>query len=211
MKRILFPAAPWVALLLVVLNACEAPQPFEVRVRFRDARGLDAGAPVMIEDDVVGRVTVIRVRDDGATVDLDIEPKHARKVTEDAQFRLVRERLLSPERHVELIPGDGTPVPSGTRFVGRSGSAGALSGWMDDVQRVLEDPALRREVQELGDEIDRALARGREQWEKAKPGLERDLERIMKEAERAGTEASEAVRRELERLRQAMEEDDGPI
>ena len=200
----------FLALSLLFVASC-ASDPLMVLVRFRDARGLDPGAPVMIGDDVVGKVVAIRERDDRATVHLSIEPKHAKQVTEDAQFRLARRGFLEPEQQVVLVPGDGDPVEPLHRFVGQSGTGDVLDDLLGEVRNLLDDPELRRQVRDLGDDIDEALQRGREEWERAKPELERELDLLMEEAERTSQEAAEVLRRELERLRQALEEDDGAI
>lgn len=195
-----------------MLSAC-SDGGLNVSVVFGDVTGLEVGAPVLVSGLEVGRVTELDLGEEEVVVRIAISSEYRDRVTEDSEFWLRRKHWISSGKRLELLPGDGDPVSYGHRFRGRSGTADILESWIEDLRGTLDDPELRRSVEELGREIDALADAGREEWERVRPELERQADELLDEAARQGSEVAEEIRRELEKLRGEWEraQDDGPI
>lgn len=153
-------------------------------VRFDFDVEVVAGAPVRLGDLIIGRVSVVRRRNDETIAYVEISEEYADRVTLRSDFVLRRESLASSSRYLELISRDGPTAPPQSEFEGRVGLAEAVEQLIEGFREAIEDPELRREA-----------------------------EALLREAERRGAGAVDAVRRKLERLKEEWEVagDDGPI
>lgn len=153
-------------------------------VRFDFDVEVVAGAPVRLGDLIIGRISVVRRRNDETIAYVEISEEYADRVTLRSDFVLRRESLASSSRYLELISRDGPTAPPQSEFEGRVGLAEAVEQLIEGFREAIEDPELRREA-----------------------------EALLREAERRGAGAVDAVRRELERLKEEWEVagDDGPI
>ncbi len=200
------------ALLLAVVVGCgQKTVPHAVRFDF-DVEVV-AGAPVRLGDVVIGRVSVVRRRSDETIAYVEISEEYADRVTLRSDFVLRRESLASSSRYLELISRDGPTAPPQSEFEGRVGLADAVAQLIEGFREAIEDPELRREAEELGRRMQDVAREGRESWDRLRPELELEAEALLREAERRGAGAADAVRRELERLKEEWEAagDDGPI
>lgn len=198
--------------LMALLGGCSGGD-LQCSVVFDDVVGLDVGAPVLASGLEVGRVSGLELGRDEVVVRVSIAPEYRDRVTKDSQFWLQRKHWISSEKRLELRLGDGDPVSFGHRFRGRSGTSDVLGTWIEDLRGALDDPELRRSVEELGAEIDALADAGREEWDRLVPQLEEQADQLLEEAERQGSDVAEAIRREIERIREEWEgaDDDGPI
>jgi hypothetical protein len=88
-------AAAGAAYLLRVLSGHEHGDGMAIRVEFRDARGLRAGAAVRYRGVAVGTVRSVHVTDDGnkAVADLDLDPTGSAHASVDSSFWIVTPRF----------------------------------------------------------------------------------------------------------------------
>jgi len=99
----------------------------EVRVYFRDAQGLRAGAPVRMAGVDIGFVTSVRVRPDirdtPGEVIMALETPYVLRVPKDASVSLETEGVLGPTfADIDIIGASGPPLENGGVLKAKEGT-----------------------------------------------------------------------------------------
>jgi phospholipid/cholesterol/gamma-HCH transport system substrate-binding protein len=109
-RQIAGPVIMAAAVASLTLASCSSSEPFTLRARFADVGDLTKGAPVMMADVTVGKVTAIKLDGYSALVTMAIDQDV--QVPEGATARVRRTSLLG-ERIVDLtVPEDVPPNAS---------------------------------------------------------------------------------------------------
>jgi len=120
-RRLAGAALMTVALASLTLASCSSSDPLTLKARFADVSDLTKGAPVMMADVTVGKVTAIKLDGYSALVTMAID--RSTRVPEGATARVRRTSLLG-ERIIDLtipenVPADASPLRDGAT-IGRT-------------------------------------------------------------------------------------------
>lgn len=191
----------------VLLLACgPTGKTTEFTVLLPTRAGLEVGDEVRMSGFAVGKIRKIELEPDGRiAVEVRMFPKYAEHVTEGSTFEVEREGIGSVQRYLELRPGSGGPVASGARFDG-------VLSWDEELklfgQKLLDsfgESALRQELLQLSDAVDRAARASAEEWEARRPELEAQGKALLERLDREGSDAAKRLRQDLEEYIEELE------
>ncbi|QSA98783.1 MlaD family protein [Methylococcus sp. EFPC2] len=198
----MFRLSIFVVLLLAILSGCSRDLNF--KIHFERADGLVAGAPLVMQNQVVGEVIRIEpAADGGILVSVSVERPQVATVTEDSRFYVEDDPAHPPGKRIEIVqtrPG-GKPIPEGSVV---QGSSSRLRDWfpLNDIIKEFGGilRGLRDQVEQFSREMD-ALPKS----EQAKD-LRSEWLKLMEEIKKAQSSAEESLKEEvLPQLQQEME------
>jgi hypothetical protein len=188
--------------LLLGLAACE--QDAQFKIRYDDTGGLAVGDPVVVDEEIIGRVKKIKASDEGGfLVSILMDSGNARDIPHDSSFVLESDPRKPERKRIEIELGDpaGPPIADGAIVQGAYPSLvprfplGALLKGFTDAMR-----DFRGQVEGFKQELEKA-PRSNEAKE-----LEAEWRKLQEELDQAGNAAEDAMKRELlPKLKEEME------
>lgn len=193
---------PTILCLCLILHGCG--QDLHFKIRFDTAEGLSTGAPLVANEQTVGKVIAVESTPEGSQlVVVEIKRKHAPLATEHSRFYLGADPQNLPGKRVEIIqstPG-GKPIAEGAIVQGSSPGLLGLMPFGKIIQEfgdLLRD--LRGQVERFSKDIE-ALPNATE----AKI-LQEEWRKLLDEIIKAQDSAEESLKQEvLPKLQQEME------
>ncbi|RKX70076.1 hypothetical protein DRP53_06145 [candidate division WOR-3 bacterium] len=129
---------------------------------FADVEGLRPGARVSMRGIEIGQVEALELKPEFVLVRLRIDPKVT--LTTGAKAKIRAFSYLGGERHIEIVPGDGSPLSSGDTIPGlASPSLEAMLERLEDLTKDLDFQPLKESFESLNRTIRRELKRGIDQ------------------------------------------------
>ena len=210
-------------LTLFLLFACEEAG-LNLKIRFDQIQGLQSDNRVIFESNHVGRVTRVFYAKEGYyLVDLIIKEDFANAATEDSRFFIIDDPRAAGKKAVEILQirkggiplADGSMVEGATRsaavyqkllenFDNQTGKLGKqLQQFFEDVRKLPESDEvkqLQKDLEELGREMEKAGKAARDKIQnEVMPLIKEELERLKKRLENFGRE------KEVEPLEKQLE------
>lgn len=206
----------WMSLLLLLPllahAACsrqqEGGEDLRITVVFHDASGLQVGDEVRLGGLKVGAVEKIEITTrDRVDVHVVVQAAYRSVVTRDAEIRIQKEGLVSRQRYLELEPGTEAPVRDGEELAGIHPLGVRLSDWFSETKEILQSPDVRHGMREFAEAVERAAARGKEEWEAQRPLLEKKAMELYETARKEAPEVAARIKKEIDRLLEEIEEE----
>lgn len=210
-------------LTLSLLFACEETG-LNLKIRFDQIQGLQADDRVIFESNHIGRVTrVFYAKEGHYLVDLIISEDFVNAATEDSRFYIIDDPRATGAKAVEILQlrKGGPPLADGSTVEGSTRSAAVYQKMLEDfdeqagkigqqLQQFFEDlkklpesdevKQLQRDLEELGREMEKAGKATRDKIQKeVVPLIKEELERLKKRLEDFGRE------KEVEPLEEQLE------
>jgi ABC-type transporter Mla subunit MlaD len=189
------------AALLALLSACGGN--LDLNLQLPSAAGLQPGSPVMLDDQVVGRVTQVQPAPSGGFVaKLDINPDARDQATQDSRFVVVRDPTDANRRRIELRPGQpGSPTLDNGSTVTGSIESEPLFRFGEMLRSFTEGlGALRDQVESFRSEMQRLP-----ESEEAKQ-LKEEWQRLQEEMKQAQQATEDTLKKDLmPKLQQEMD------
>ncbi len=187
---------------------CSRREPLRFEVVFEDAGGLEEGMPVTHRGLEIGKVTAVGLDEAGLIqVSVEVKDRFRTAVSKDS---VIRPESYGLRRHTRLTIEDPKPAADAPRIAVADGDVlVGTPGLVDDVLSTLQETAraawekTRETAAELGESLDQAAERGREDWKRLQreqvPALRQQAEAVRKQLEEAGLpEEAERFWREFE-------------
>jgi len=198
------------AALLLILVGC-GDRNLHLKVHYRGAEGLAAGAPVLFHDRPIGSVEAIDADPAGGyLVSIALSSKFAAAATADSRFYLAEQSRESGKKHIEIeqIKPGGPVLAEGARVEGseRGGSlipfgeifrqfGESLRGMREQVEQFQKDlrkipdseeaKRLQEEWRRLTDELQKAQSQTEESVKKdLMPKLQGEMDRLRERFQR---------------------------
>lgn len=196
----------WIATLVVAVSLAGClGSGGDIVVQFDRTHGIEVGDPVTASDLEIGRVSRLDLDDDGSVlVSLRIDGRHLGRMTEESEIWLRRRGFLLTDRKIEVVVKEGKRVPEGHIFAGRT-NRDKVDEWVAGLADLVDDPELERRTDDLRESMEELAQQGRDEWDRMKPELERQVEEMLEEADRQGAEIVEELSRELKKLIEELE------
>lgn len=208
----------WIATLAIamILTGCLGSGG-DIVVQFDRAYGIEVGDPVLASDLEIGKVSRLDLNGDGSVlVSLQIDGQHRGRMTEESEVWLRRRGFLLTDRKLEVVVKEGKRVSEGHVYAGRT-NRDKVDEWVSGLAGLIDDPELEQRTNELRESMEELAQKGRDEWDRMKPELERQVEEMLEEADRQGAEIVDELSQELEKLIEELERevetrsDDGVI
>jgi len=206
----------WLILPAFLLAACERDLDF--KIRFAEVRGLQAGAPLLLDKQAVGKVLGVEKTADGQLVNVSVDHNFLRAATDESKFFLddVGDGSGSPRIVIEQSSPGGKAIPAGAVVQGEDPGpfgipfahimrqlSGALRSFKDQAERFRQDfdnipdsdeaGKLRDEWKRLMEEIERSRDTAENKlYEEVLPKLQKDLEELRRKLEEQRQRAEKA-------------------
>lgn len=190
--------------LIMSMSLAACGRETHLKIRYDETGALAAGDPLVLDEQIVGKVKRIRAGENGVrVVEAVVDSDSMASVTEDSAFMLKDDPLDPARKRIEILPGDpaGQPLADGSTVQGTYPGFLAKSPFralLKDFGDALRDfrgqaEGLRRDLEKAPDS-DEARKLG-EEWRK-----------LLGEIEKAEHAAEGAMKNELlPKLRQEME------
>lgn len=107
-------------ILLLLLGCSETP--FTIAVTFPEAAGLKPGDNVVLRGLTIGQIKDVDLAERGVVVRVEVQPKFAAHLTQQAHFRIEEEKLVTGKRRLVVEPGDppGAALAAGASVAGEA-------------------------------------------------------------------------------------------
>ena len=177
--------------LSVIHLGCSAGD-LQVKIRFDQINGLKAEERVLFEGNEIGHVTDVFYEKDGTyLVDVAIRGDFKNTVTGDSRFFIVNDPSDPGRRAVEMVTlkGEGRPLEDGAVVKGRTRLSALIEKMEDDLSRAMDH------LQKRFEGFSKELKQVPEDEDVKK--LQKDLDQLLDEMKRSGTEFRDRVQRDL--------------
>lgn len=198
-----------VLVVMLLVGSCgRTPEDLRVTLHFDDVSTLVVGDDVRIGDLKVGEVERIEEPSPGRfEVAIVIQGKYRERATETSEFRLQRDGLTSPHRHIALHTKEGPPLDDGAIIAGKQSMLDGITDWARDLGEGIQNIDANKRLQEFAEAVREAAKRGKEEWEEAKPFLEEKAQELQDWAQEEAPALAETIRKGIEALFDQVEED----
>jgi paraquat-inducible protein B len=198
---------PIFLIAIFLIFACEETG-LNLKIRFDDTQGLQADNRVIFESNHVGQVTrVFYAKEGHYLVDLIIKEDFANAATENSLFYIVNDPQAAGRKAIEIMQlrKGGTPLADGSMVEGSTRSAAGYQKMLEDFDK--QAGKIGRQLQQFFEDL-KKLPESDEVKQ-----LQRDLEELGREMEKAGkatrdkiqNEVVPLIKEELERLKKRLE------
>jgi len=171
--------------------ACEETG-LNLKIRFDQIQSLQAGNRVVFESNHIGQVTRVFYSQEGAyLVDLKIKEDFANAVTENSRFYIIEDSLASEKKAIEMIQirKGGSPLAGGTIVEGSTRPAAMYQKMLENFDKQAGE--LARQFQQFLEDL------GKLPESEAVKQLQKDLEEITGEMEKAGKTTRDKIQNEI--------------
>ena len=163
-----------------------------IEARYDQIQGLEKGDRVIFQQNHIGQVTGVCYSEHGYyMVDLAIERRFAKAVTEHAEFFIIGDPQNVGQKAIEMIQTrrGGSPLQDGATVEGSIRSSAVFGQMREDFEKGLED--FKEQFQQFFEDLKRVPEN-----EEVKK-LEKELERLAETMKRSSKSVQEKIQKEL--------------
>jgi hypothetical protein len=181
-----------ILLAVLLFNLGCSSGDLHLKIRFDQINGLKTGERILFEENAIGEVTDVFYEKEGTyLVGVEIDSDFKNAVTGNSQFFIIKDPFTPDSKAIEMVTvkGEGSPLEDGAVVEGATSLSVLLDRMGGDIEKTIND--LKKRFKNFSDDLKEIPEN------KDVKRLQKDLDRLLDEMKRSGTEFRDKVQKDL--------------